>query len=130
MKHFDGAIAGNVKTASGKSASLMSSGELLSRMKARNSLATSSAGVSEDTPDPCTNVVVESENVELITDVRNYVAFMAHVDGQASTQELVDYFKSKIPTGESAKFKAMLKQICDFHKRDGVGMWCLKPEFR
>ena len=128
LKHFDGNIAGSVKTATGAATGMLTSSQLLSRMKARNNLVTGDTNVSEDASDEAKTG--QENNLELITDIRNFVAFMAHVDGQASTQELIEHFRPKIPNGESAKFKAMLRQVCQLHKRDGVKIWCLKPEFR
>ena len=123
-QHFDGTLAGNVKTskADGGGGSVMTSDQLLSRMRARNSLnlGEGSAGSSEGmTP-----------NIELITDMRNYLAFTAHVSGQATTQEIIDHFKPRVPQQTAATFRAMLRQVCDFTKTTGVGIWVLKPEYR
>lgn len=73
---------------------------------------------------------IDKDDLELITDIRNYVAYQAHMDGRASTQELLEEFKKKIPANEAAKFKAMLKQVCDYDKVNGVGMWFLKPAYK
>ena len=73
---------------------------------------------------------IDKDDLELITDIRNYVAYQAHMDGRASTQELLQEFKEKVRADESAKFKAMLRQICDYDKVNGVGMWFLKQEFK
>ena len=140
---FDGSVAGNVRThaasASAATPNLMSSNELLSRMRTRNRLALDEE-VPEDEDDDedfgfqrdrrRISREIDKDDLELITDIRNYVAFQAHVDGRAATQELLEEFKRRVPANESAKFKAMLKQVCDYEKVNGVGMWFLKQEFK
>lgn len=73
---------------------------------------------------------VDEGELELITDIRNCVAFGCSIDGQATTQELLDVFSTRLPQEETAKFKAMLRQICDLDKINGMGFWRLKSEFR
>ena len=140
---FDGSVAGNVRThaasASAATPNLMSSNELLSRMRTRNRLALEEE-VPEDEDDDedfgfqrdrrRISREIDKDDLELITDIRNYVAFQAHMDGRAATQELLEEFKRRVPANESAKFKAMLKQVCDYEKVNGVGMWFLKQEFK
>ena len=140
---FDGSVAGNVRThaasASAATPNLMSSNELLSRMRTRNRLALDEE-VPEDEDDDedfgfqrdrrRISREIDKDDLELITDIRNYVAFQAHMDGRAATQELLEEFKRRVPANESAKFKAMLKQVCDYEKVNGVGMWFLKQEFK
>ena len=140
---FDGSVAGNVRThaasASAATPNLMSSNELLSRMRTRNRLALDEEVPEDDDDDEdfgfqrdrrriCREI--DKDDLELITDIRNYVAFQAHMDGRAATQELLEEFKRRVPADESAKFKAMLKQVCDYEKVNGVGMWFLKQEFK
>ncbi len=139
-KLFDGSVAGNLRTnASALSASaqqnVMTSSELLSRMRSRNHLLQPDEASDEEDEEmqiprnrPAPNI--DKEDLELITDIRNYVAYQAHMDGRASTQELLEEFKRRIPPNESAKFKAMLKQVCDYDKVNGVGMWFLKGDFK
>lgn len=71
------------------------------------------------------------EHVELLTDIRNFVAFQAAVDGQASTDEVVERFKERLPPSKNHIFKALLQNICDFVRdSSGQGLWYLKGEFR
>ena len=139
---FDGSVAGNVRThaasASAATPNLMSSNELLSRMRTRNRLALEEEVPEDDDDDEDFGFQrdrrrisreIDKDDLELITDIRNYVAFQAHMDGRAATQELLEEFK-RVPANESAKFKAMLKQVCDYEKVNGVGMWFLKQEFK
>ena len=112
----------------------MSSTQLLSHMRARNHQAhgESASDEEEDLRNPHRRNAagIDPDDLELITDIRNYVAYQAQMDGRASTQELLEEFKQRIPSNESAKFKAMLKQVCDYDKVNGVGMWFLKQEFK
>lgn len=130
-KAFDGTFAGNKKSTglfSSSKQNVMSSGELLSRMKARNVSSCQDDGEEDGTGPP--SGAVGDKHMELITDIRNFIAFQCHIDGQASTQELLDEFGVKLPPGDSAKFKAMLRQICDFDRSSDVGIWRLKAAYR
>ena len=68
--------------------------------------------------------------LELITELRNFIAVGASVDGQARTQEVLTEFGARLPPSDSATFKAILKQLCTLHKDTGVRVWYLKPHFR
>ena len=128
----------------------MTSADLLRRMRERNfgnntldaapqnhgdaaSADLNSAAVTTSQQQAAAAVVTspsDAADLELMTDVRNFVAFGARVDGRAETHELMGEFRERLPPEESAKFKAMLKQLCTLHKHDGIGVWHLKPEFR
>ena len=74
-----------------------------------------------------------SNNVDLLTDIRNFIAFQCQSanDGEATTSQLLDKFKEKLPPKQNPLFKALLTEICIMYrdsKRQGV--WKLKPEFR
>lgn len=122
-KAFDGHMSGNqcLNDAAKTPAMVpMSSKELLSRMRNRK--------VSSD---PNQDIdFVEPDNIEFISEIRNFIAFQCSIDGQATTQELLTEFKDRIPANESAKFKSMLKEICSFIRRDGIGIWRLKGDYR
>ena len=105
--------------------------DLLRRMRKRNGNENTMGGFSGDTalfqPDSV------NENVDLLTDIRNFIAFQCEstVDGEATTDELVKRFKDKLPSRQNPLFKALLNEICTMYrdsKRHGV--WKLKPEFR
>lgn len=106
---------------------VLSSAELLAAMRSKRSLSPEADGA-----DPVSQTWIEqnSDYMEMIRDIRSFVACGASVDGQASTSELLDQFRSRIPMQTTAKFKSMLKQLCSLHKIDGVGIWKLKPEFQ
>ena len=117
---------------------VMSSNELLSRMTIRNQMMNNqtrdhTAGDSDEegaTAAVYTINAPDPDTMEMITDIRNAIAFGCRVDGQASTQELLDQFGPRLDPGDSAKFKAMLCSICDLEKRDNIGTWRLKQAFR
>ena len=139
-KLFDGSIAGTRKSSSVVTAvsapDIMSSNELLTRMQSRNHLLLDRNLDTEDIDEEFvgrvseTSASIDPDTLELITDIRNCVAFGCAVDGQATTEEVMKEFGSRLPQHETAKFKAMLKQICHFDKRNGIGIWQLKPEYR
>ncbi|KAM3912905.1 DNA excision repair protein ERCC-6 [Leptodactylus fuscus] len=121
--HFSGE-----NTASDSSSSALSSSSLLARMKARNHLILpqredGEAGGGAPTADP-------TEHDELLADMRNFIAFQAQQDGEASTQELLGEFEHKLSPSQSCVFRELLCKLCTFHRKStGVGVWRLKPEF-
>lgn len=96
----------------------MENDELMARIRERNRL------------DPDMNVTPLEEHSDLLVDIRNFVAFGAVNDNNASTKEIIDKFRDRLPAGKSPLFKALLNQICDFSRdTHGRGVWNLKPEF-
>ncbi|XP_065352951.1 DNA excision repair protein ERCC-6-like [Cloeon dipterum] len=78
---------------------------------------------------------VTEEESELLDDIRCFLAFGGSIDGQATTDELLQRFQkassSAIRAELSPLFKIMLKSIATFHRDpNGNGVWRLKPEFR
>ena len=135
---FDGTLAGqrNTSTSStnqnaGKQSSVntMTSADLLTAMRSRNHLS----GLTNQDSDSDNNEIVENvptDNMELITDIRNFISFQGSVDGQATTEEILSEFKTRIDPTDSVTFKSMLKEICNFDKNNGVGLWQLKQQYR
>nr|XP_013814300.1 PREDICTED: DNA excision repair protein ERCC-6 [Apteryx mantelli mantelli] len=127
--HFDG------KSETGESSSsTLDSSSLLSKMRARNHLILPQRTENEgdenlqQAPAPAPG---STEYDELLVDVRNFIAFQAHVDGEASTQEILQEFESKLPAAQSCVFRELLRNLCTFHRSpNGEGVWRLKPEFR
>ncbi|KAM9011180.1 DNA excision repair protein ERCC-6 isoform 1-T1 [Ara ararauna] len=116
------------------SSSALDSSSLLAKMRARNHLIlppeTGNEGDENyqqaSAPPPCS-----TEYDELLVDVRNFIAFQARVDGEASTQEILLQFESKLPAAQSCVFRELLRNLCTFHRNpNGEGVWRLKPEFR
>lgn len=72
-----------------------------------------------------------TEHDELLVDLRNFVAFQACVDGQATTQEVLDYFKPRLTQQQAPVFRELLRSVCEFHRTSGQeGIWRLKEHFR
>lgn len=124
--HFDGKSGES-------SSSALNSSSLLAKMKARSPLVSSQHtgnGVDENHQQAPTPAPSSTEHDELLVDMRNFIAFQARVDGEASTQELLHEFESKLPAAQSCIFRELLRNLCTFHRRpNGEGVWRLKPEF-
>ncbi|XP_051474704.1 DNA excision repair protein ERCC-6 isoform X2 [Apus apus] len=125
--HFDGKSGES-------SSSALDSSSLLAKMRARNHLvlpqqtANEEDGNHQQAPTPAPG---STEYDELLVDMRNFIAFQAHVDGEASTRELLHEFESKLPAARSCVFRELLRNVCTFHRNpNGEGIWRLKPEFR
>ncbi|NXN29647.1 ERCC6 protein, partial [Nycticryphes semicollaris] len=125
--HFDGKSGES-------SSSALDSSSLLAKMRARNHLIlpqrTEDEG-DENHPHAPAPAPPSTEYDELLVDVRNFIAFQARVDGEASTQELLHHFESKLPLEQSCVFRELLRNLCTFHRNpSGEGVWRLKPEFQ
>lgn len=97
-------------------------------MKSRNHLL---LPVREDSATTLPPAADPTEHDELLADMRNFIAFQAHAEGEASTQEILHEFESKLSPSQSCVFRELLRKICTFHRKsDGSGVWRLKPEFR
>ncbi|XP_029305529.1 DNA excision repair protein ERCC-6 isoform X2 [Cottoperca gobio] len=118
----------------------LSSSSLLAKMKARNHLSLPSsqreeAEEEEDggsaAPGTSSSPAPPTEHDELLVDVRNFIAFQANVDGQATTQEVLEYFKPRLTEKQAPVFRELLRSVCDFHRSSGQeGLWRLKELFR
>uniref|UniRef100_A0A3B3USV7 DNA excision repair protein ERCC-6 n=1 Tax=Poecilia latipinna TaxID=48699 RepID=A0A3B3USV7_9TELE len=122
----------------------LSSASLLAKMKARNHIAMPSsqgAAAAEEEEEeeengpgaPATSSppAPPTEHDELLVDLRNFVAFQASVDGEATTQEVLEYFKPRLTQKQAPVFRELLRSICDFHRTSGQeGIWRLKENFR
>lgn len=117
----------------------LSSSSLLAKMRVRNHLSLPSsqreeAEEEEDgsgAPGTSSPPAPPTEHDELLVDLRNFVAFQANVDGQATTQEVLEYFKPRLTEEQAPVFRELLRSICDFHRTSGQeGMWRLKEHFR
>jgi len=129
---FDGSALLKQRTTSSSSSGVESSAELLSRMRAQNTL------ISPSSPSRNGDAVIteaifantDPQIADLLRDIRDFVACGSSVDGQATTREILDQFRTRIPSELTAKFKALLKQVCTLQKVDGVGIWKLKHDFQ
>ncbi|KAM9065069.1 DNA excision repair protein ERCC-6 isoform X2 [Sarcophilus harrisii] len=125
--HFSG------KTEDGESSSgALASSSLLASMRTRNHLTLSQRTENENVNLQQASVPLSTvtEHDDLLVEMRNFIAFQARVDGQASTQEILREFESKLSTSQSCVFRELLRNLCTFHRGvNGEGVWKLKPEF-
>lgn len=98
------------------------SSQLLAKMRARNNLL----------PSNDTGEAPGNKNDDLLVQIRTFIASHCTTIGQATTQEILDEFGSKLPQSDSVVFRSMLRQICTFTRDSlsGKGIWLLKEEFR
>ncbi|XP_070697451.1 DNA excision repair protein ERCC-6 [Pempheris klunzingeri] len=117
----------------------LSSSSLLAKMKVRNHLSLPSSQNREEEEEEeqhegggtSSSPAPPTEHDELLVDLRNFVAFQSNVDGQATTQELLEYFKPRLTKDQAPVFRELLRSICDFHRTSGQeGIWRLKEHFR
>ncbi|NWU97122.1 ERCC6 protein, partial [Upupa epops] len=124
--HFDGKPGES-------SSSALDSSSLLANMRARNHLILPQYTVNggdENHQQVAALDPISAEYDELLVDMRNFIAFQARVDGEASTRELLQEFESKLSAQQSCVFRDLLRNLCTFHRRpNGEGVWRLKPEF-
>ena len=82
------------------------------------------------TLDSSIHSIHSSSDADLMSDMRSFIAHQCRRDGQATTDEILTHFKSRLSTSLSAMFRSMLRQLCDFSRSHGEGVWHLKAEFR
>ncbi|TKC47112.1 hypothetical protein EI555_010306, partial [Monodon monoceros] len=122
---------GKVEDAEPSSGALTSS-SLLAKMRARNHLILPERLESESgyLPEASTPPPSSMEHDDLLVEMRNFIAFQAQVDGQASTREILQEFESKLSASQSCVFRELLRNLCTFHRTSGgEGIWKLKPEY-
>ncbi|XP_026954350.1 DNA excision repair protein ERCC-6 isoform X2 [Sagmatias obliquidens] len=127
LEHF----RGKVEDAEPSSGALTSS-SLLAKMRARNHLILPERLESESgcLPEASAPLPSSMEHDDLLVEMRNFIAFQAEVDGQASTREILQEFESKLSASQSCVFRELLRNLCTFHRTSGgEGIWKLKPEY-
>lgn len=67
---------------------------------------------------------------EMADKIREYVMFKSARNGEAQTDEILDFFKSNYPPEKTAIFKAILYKICEFQRRGTKGFWTIRSEFK
>ena len=121
------------------SAQTLTSADLIAMIRARNPHPVRAAAIpaarppgedDEDEDNEGPPAPVNDENIELLRDIREFIAFRAMIDGQATTEELIAEFGSKLPPQKSPLFKKMLEQLCTHRQVEEKRLWRLKPEFR
>ncbi|XP_006874667.1 PREDICTED: DNA excision repair protein ERCC-6 [Chrysochloris asiatica] len=126
-KHFSGKAADADSPCGAPTSS-----SLLAKMRARNHLILPERLESENVslPEASAPLPSPTEHDDLLVEMRNFIAFQAQVDGQASTQEILHEFESKLSASQSCVFRELLRNLCTFHRTsDGKGIWKLKPEY-
>ena len=112
MRHFDGTQVGDLVTHGDLGAraapAAMSSRQLLGRMRVRNG----------------DRVDVDDGDLALLLTIRDAVA-----SGGATTERLLERFAADLPRENTAKFRAMLHQVCDRRNDGDAVLWTLKDEF-
>lgn len=118
----------------------LSSSTLLAKMRARNYLSRRDEAEGEEeeeeqllsaAPRAGSPPPPPTDHDELLADLRNFVAFQAGVDGQATTQEVLGYFRPRLSQQQAPVFRELLRSICDFRRTSGQeGIWRLKEQFR
>ncbi|XP_008115961.2 DNA excision repair protein ERCC-6 [Anolis carolinensis] len=124
--HFTG------RTEAGESSSsTLDSSFLLAKMRERNHLPHRTDGQTDSRVQQAVAALpVAREHEELLMDIQNFVAFRVRVPGQASTQEILQEYESKLSVEQSCIFRELLRNICNFHRHSsGEGIWKLKTEF-
>lgn len=120
--HFSGDQMG-MSSSTAEGSEPVHSSQLLAKMRARNNLVVSENANTESPGD---------QSDDLLVQMRNFIALQCTTVGQATTQEILNEFGSKLPQSDSVLFRSMLRQICTF-KRDSStkkGIWVLNDEFR
>ena len=117
--HFSGDQMG-MSSSSAEGTEPVHSSQLLAKMRARNNIL------------PSNETGHGNENDDLILQIRTFIASQGTTMGQATTQEILDEFRSKLPSNETTLFRSMLRQICTFTRdsSSGKGIWILNEEFR
>ncbi|XP_028819956.1 DNA excision repair protein ERCC-6 isoform X2 [Denticeps clupeoides] len=124
VDHFSG------ETGEGDSAGLSSS-LLLARMRERNHVSQLEEGNEEEEEQQAGASATPTEHDSLLVDLRNFVAFGAQVNGQASTQEVLQQFGPILSPEQTPVFRELLRRICSFHRDHGnEGTWTLKEHFQ
>ncbi|OQR72026.1 DNA excision repair protein ERCC-6-like [Tropilaelaps mercedesae] len=115
---------------------VLSSSELMAQIRVRCignvDLEMSDDEASNAEPSLVEETSAPTDTDDLLVDLRNFIAFGAAVDGQATTQEILATFRDRVPEKDAPLFRSLLKKLCEFYKRGGTkdGLWRLRPEFR
>lgn len=126
-EHFSGK-GENAESSSGAP----TSSSLLAKMRARNHLILPERLESENVhlPEAPVSQPSATEHDDLLVEMRNFIAFQARVDGQATTQEILQEFESRLSASQSCVFRELLRNLCTFHRTSsGEGIWKLKSEY-
>lgn len=120
------------------SSSKPSGGSLLESIRQRNqsnpiALARSTFGVGEESEEEESNFEGTARKTgadEMADRIRKFVMFESARNGEAATDEMLDFFKRNYPPDKTAIFKAILYKICEFQRRGTQGFWTVRSEFK
>lgn len=118
---FDGQKAGTSLLTAQSSQPHTSSSTLLATIRQRNAPSLPQYAVKD---------IHKSSHDILMREIRDFIAIGCKFNGQATTEELLGHFSSKLPNSDTATFRSMLREICDFSRVQGEGRWILKSQFR
>ena len=62
--------------------------------------------------------------------IREFVLYKSSRNGEAQTDELLEFFRSHFQRDKAAIFKAILYKMCEFQRIGNKGFWRLRTEFR
>lgn len=68
-------------------------------------------------------------SVRMTKMIQKYMTKISKNFNRASTEQIVEYFRDKIEKSDTVKFKALLKQMCNFNKSSTKGFWSMKDEY-
>ena len=74
--------------------------------------------------------VHSSTDSDMVKRIRDFIAVECKKNGEATTSEILGGFATRLAHSESAVFRSMLHEICDFHRYHGEGIWTLKADYR
>lgn len=117
-----------------------SSHSILSSIKKRNqtnpiSLRGNSLNASVDSDDESADKDFEGKAKasgadDMAEKIREFIIYKSANNGEAQTDELLDFFKDNFEADKTAMFKAILYKMCEFQRRGKTGFWKLRTEFR
>lgn len=113
-------------------------GSLLESIRQRNqsnpiALARSTFDIDNDSDEGERNfqgVARKTGADEMADRIRQFVMFESVRNGEAATEEMLDFFKNNYPPEKTAIFKAILYKICGFQRRGTKGFWTVRSEFK
>ena len=109
-----------------------SSKSLIERIKMRNSGIHHVPEKTDNVSDKKADNKIESANpversVQMSNLIKEYFSTITTPINRATTKDVVEYFKDTILKEDGAKFKAILKKMCDFN--EAKACWSLKDEY-
>jgi len=73
--------------------------------------------------------VHQERYLELARELRDFVALRGKVNGQVTTNEVVEKFDG-LPAWDGTVLRQLLRDICYFERINGNALWILKQEYK